>query len=102
MRGIAEVNNRFYGVGYNTVNGNGDLRDMNANIFVSNEIDFTNAVDLSTVTWENKFISGAEVNSGSNNDDARYSNSVATDINDNLFAVGYSKRLARQDASNDV
>ncbi|MFA0373058.1 GlyGly-CTERM sorting domain-containing protein, partial [Vibrio sp. 10N.222.54.F6] len=26
------------------------------------------------------------------NDDARYSNSVATDINDNLFAVGYSKR----------
>lgn len=92
MRGIAEVNNRFYGVGYNTVNGNGDLRDMNANIFVSNEIDFTNAVDLSTVTWENKFISGAEVNSGSSNDDARYSNSVATDINDNLFAVGYSKR----------
>ncbi|OQQ08648.1 GlyGly-CTERM sorting domain-containing protein [Vibrio splendidus] len=92
MRGVAEVNNRFYGVGYNTVNGNGDLRDMNANIFVSNEIDFTNAVDLSTVTWENKFISGAEVKSGSSNDDARYSNSVATDINDNLFAVGYSKR----------
>ncbi|MEZ8721348.1 DUF3466 family protein [Vibrio pomeroyi] len=92
MRGITEVNNRFYGVGYNTVNGNSDLRDMNANVFISNEIDFTNAVDLSTVTWENKFISGAEVNSGSNNDDARYSNSVATDINDNLFAVGYSKR----------
>ncbi|WP_333919020.1 DUF3466 family protein [Vibrio crassostreae] len=92
MRGITEVNNRFYGVGYNTVNGNGDLRDMNANIFVSNEIDFANAVDLSTVTWENKFISGAEVKSGSSNDDARYSNSVATDINDNLFAVGYSKR----------
>ncbi|MEZ9986986.1 DUF3466 family protein, partial [Vibrio sp. 10N.261.49.A3] len=92
MRGITEVNNRFYGVGYNTVNGNSDFRDMNANIFISNEIDFTNAVDLSTVTWENKFISGAEVNSGSNNDDARYSNSVATDINDNLFAVGYSKR----------
>ncbi|MEZ8815118.1 DUF3466 family protein, partial [Vibrio cyclitrophicus] len=37
-------------------------------------------------------ISGAEVKSGSSNDDARYSNSVATDINDNLFAVGYSKR----------
>ncbi|MCW0470812.1 DUF3466 family protein [Vibrio chagasii] len=32
------------------------------------------------------------MNSGSSNDDARYSNSVATDINDNLFAVGYSKR----------
>ncbi|MFA0282807.1 DUF3466 family protein [Vibrio sp. 10N.222.55.F12] len=92
MRGITEVNNHFYGVGYNTVNGNGDLRDMNANIFVSSQIDFTNDVDLSTVTWDNKFISGAEVKSGSSNDDARYSNSVATDINDNLFAVGYSKR----------
>ncbi|MEZ9340076.1 DUF3466 family protein [Vibrio splendidus] len=92
MRGITEVNNHFYGVGYNTVNGNGDLRDMNANIFVSSQIDFTNNVDLSTVTWENKFISGAEVKSGSSNDDARYSNSVATDINENLFAVGYSKR----------
>ncbi|MEZ8445305.1 DUF3466 family protein [Vibrio splendidus] len=92
MRGITEVNNHFYGVGYNTVNGNGDLRDMNANIFVSSQIDFTNDVDLSTVTWDNKFISGAEVKSGSSNDDARYSNSVATDINENLFAVGYSKR----------
>lgn len=91
MRGIAEVNNRFYGVGYNTVNGSGELRDMNANIFVSNEIDFANAVDLSKVTWENKFISGAEVNSKSS-DDYKYSNSVATDINDKLFAVGYSKR----------
>ena len=39
-----------------------------------------------------KEISGAEVKSGSSNDDARYSNSVATDINDNLFAVGYAKR----------
>ncbi|EDK27434.1 hypothetical protein VSWAT3_07921 [Vibrionales bacterium SWAT-3] len=92
MRGIVEVNNHFYGAGYNTVNGNTDLRDMNANIFVSSEVDFTNAVDLSTITWENKFISGAEVKSGSSNDDARYSNSVATDINDNLFAVGYAKR----------
>ncbi|WP_172379563.1 DUF3466 family protein [Vibrio sp. Vb339] len=92
MRGVVEVNNRFYGVGYNTVNGNGDLRDMNAVVFTSSQIDFASNVDLSTVTWENKFISGAEVNSGSNNDDARYSNSVATDINDNLFAVGYSKR----------
>ncbi|WP_333913550.1 DUF3466 family protein [Vibrio coralliirubri] len=92
MRGITEVNNHFYGVGYNTVNGNGDLRDMNAVVFTSSQIDFASNVDLSTVTWENKFISGAEVNSGSNNDDARYSNSVATDINDNLFAVGYSKR----------
>jgi hypothetical protein len=88
MRSIAidESNSIFYGVGYNTVDGNGDLQDMNASVFVSDSLDISGAV------WTTKIISGAEVNSGSNNDDARYSNSVATDINDNLFAVGYSKR----------
>ncbi|MEZ8693004.1 DUF3466 family protein [Vibrio splendidus] len=92
MRSIVESSSVFYGVGYNTADGNGDLQDMNASVFVSSQIDFTNNVDLSTVTWDTKPISGAEVKSGSSNDDARYSNSVATDINDNLFAVGYSKR----------
>ncbi|MFA0546643.1 DUF3466 family protein [Vibrio splendidus] len=76
----------FYGVGYNTADGNGSLQDMNASVFVSDSLDLTNA------TWTTKEISGAEVKSGSSNDDARYSNSVATDINDNLFAVGYAKR----------
>ncbi|MCK8077415.1 DUF3466 family protein [Vibrio sp. 1CM2L] len=92
MRSIVESNSIFYGVGYNTADGNGDLQDMNASVFVSSQIDFTTNVDLSAVTWDTKPISGAEVKSGSSNDDARYSNSVATDINDNLFAVGYSKR----------
>ncbi|MFZ3408707.1 DUF3466 family protein [Vibrio chagasii] len=92
MRSIVESNSVFYGVGYNTADGNGDLQDMNASVFVSSQIDFTTNVDLSAVTWDTKPISGAEVKSGSSNDDARYSNSVATDINDNLFAVGYSKR----------
>ena len=88
MRSIAidESNSIFYGVGYNTVDGNGDLQDMNASVFVSNSL------DISGATWTTKVISGAEVKSGSSNDDAIYSNSVATDINDNLFAVGYSKR----------
>lgn len=86
MRSIVESNSVFYGVGYNTENGNGDLQDMNASVFVSNSLDLTNA------TWTTKQVSGAEVKSGSSNDDARYSNSVATDINDNLFAVGYAKR----------
>ncbi|MEZ9895091.1 DUF3466 family protein [Vibrio lentus] len=92
MRSIVESSSVFYGVGYNTADGNGDLQDMNASVFVSSQIDFTNNVDLSTVTWDTKPISGAEVKSGSSNDDARYSNSVATDINENLFAVGYAKR----------
>ncbi|WP_061038978.1 DUF3466 family protein [Vibrio coralliirubri] len=86
MRSIVESNSVFYGVGYNTENGNGDLQDMNASVFVSDSLDLTSA------TWTTKQVSGTEVKSGSSNDDARYSNSVATDINDNLFAVGYSKR----------
>ncbi|TKG01091.1 DUF3466 family protein [Vibrio sp. F13] len=86
MRSIVESNSVFYGVGYNTADGNGDLQDMNASVFVSGSL------DLGSATWTTTQISGAEVKSGSSNDDARYSNSVATDINDNLFAVGYSKR----------
>ncbi|MGR5477196.1 DUF3466 family protein [Vibrio chagasii] len=86
MRDLAVNDGKLYGVGFDTVNGNGDLQDMNASVFVSDSLDITGA------TWETKIISGAEVKSGSSNDDARYSNSVATDINNNLFAVGYAKR----------
>ncbi|MEZ8086033.1 DUF3466 family protein [Vibrio sp. 1S139] len=87
MRSIAidTSSSVFYGVGYNTVDGSGDLQDMNASVFVSDSLDISGS-------WTTKVISGAEVKSGSSNDDARYSNSVATDINDNLFAVGYAKR----------
>ncbi|PTO54036.1 GlyGly-CTERM sorting domain-containing protein [Vibrio splendidus] len=86
MRGLAENSGKLYGVGFDTVNGNGDLQDMNASVFISD------GLDISTATWNTKIVSGAEVNSGSSNDDARYSNSVLSDINQNLFAVGYSKR----------
>ncbi|WP_059019858.1 DUF3466 family protein [Vibrio coralliirubri] len=75
----------FYGVGYNTTDGTGDLRDMNASVFVST------GLELVSSTWKTIPISGAEVNSNLS-DEYKYSNSVATDINDNLFAVGYSKR----------
>ena len=88
MRSIVESNSVFYGVGYNTADGSGDLQDMNASVFISKSLDLAD----SNNTWTTKEISGAEVKSGSSSDDARYSNSVATDINDNLFAVGYSKR----------
>ncbi|MCW4445400.1 DUF3466 family protein [Vibrio splendidus] len=86
MRSLVANSGKLYGVGYDTVNGNGDLQDMNASVFVSDSL------DISSATWTTKVISGAEVKSGSSNDDAIYSNSVATDINDNLFAVGYAKR----------
>jgi len=86
MRGLAENSGKLYGVGFDTVNGNGDLQDMNASVFISD------GLDISTATWNTKIVSGAEVNSGSSSDDARYSNSVLSDINQNLFAVGYSKR----------
>ncbi|CDT00699.1 hypothetical protein VCR4J2_120034 [Vibrio coralliirubri] len=86
MRSLTIDNNEIYGVGFNTANGSGDLQDMNASVFVSS------GLDLTTATWETRVVSGAEVKSGSSSDDARYSNSVATDINDNLFAVGYAKR----------
>jgi hypothetical protein len=86
MRGLAEKDGKLYGVGFDTVNGSGDLQDMNASVFISN------GIDLSSATWETKQVSGAQVNSGSSNDDAVYSNSVVADINDNLLAVGYAKR----------
>jgi hypothetical protein len=92
MRGLVEVGNKLYGVGYNTVDGSGDLQDLNASVFVSNDLDFSSSIDLSTVTWTTTSVSGAEVKSGSSSDDAIFSNSVVSDINKNLFAVGYAKR----------
>ncbi|MEZ9059842.1 DUF3466 family protein [Vibrio pelagius] len=86
MRGLAEDNGKLYGVGFGTANGSGDLQDMNASVFISD------GLDLSSATWETKQVSGALVNSGSSNDDAIYSNSVLSDINDNLLAVGHAKR----------
>jgi hypothetical protein len=86
MRGLAEKDGKLYGVGFDTVNGSGDLQDMNASVFISN------GIDLSSATWETKQVSGAQVNSGSSNDDAVYSNSVVAGINDNLLAIGYAKR----------
>ncbi|WP_394250884.1 DUF3466 family protein [Vibrio profundi] len=92
MRGLVEVGNKLYGVGYNTVSGSGDLHDLNASIFVSNALDFSSPIDLSSVTWTTTSVSGAEVKSGSSRDDAIFSNSVVTDVNKNLLAVGYAKR----------
>jgi hypothetical protein len=92
MRGLTVAQNSnqtadvLYGVGYNTEDGSGDLQDMSASVFVSDSL------DLTTATFSTKVISGAQVKSGSSNDDAIFTNSVATDINRNLFAIGFAKR----------
>ena len=92
MRGLTVAQNAdqtadvFYGVGYNTEDGSGDLQDMSASVFVSDSL------DLTTTAFSTKVVSGAQVKSGSSNDDAIFTNSVATDINKNLFAIGYAKR----------
>ncbi|MEZ9886086.1 DUF3466 family protein [Vibrio splendidus] len=90
MRSITESGTKFYGVGYNTVDGSGDLQDMNASVFISKSLDLADSANI----WTTKSIEGAKVNSNSSND-YKYSNSVATDINDNLFVVGNSKRNGR-------
>ncbi|MBW3697012.1 DUF3466 family protein [Vibrio sp. T187] len=87
MRSIVVNNGRFYGVGYTTEDGNGDLQDMNASIFVSTGIDL--ALDATTSDWSPRVISGANVDS---RDDWKYTNSVATDINNNLLVIGHVKR----------
>ncbi|MFA0628743.1 DUF3466 family protein [Vibrio sp. 10N.222.49.A3] len=90
MRSIAESDTKFYGVGYNTVDGSRDLQDMNASVFISKSLDLADSAN----TWTTKSIEGAKVNSNSSND-YKYSNSVATDINKNLFVIGNSKRNGR-------
>jgi hypothetical protein len=59
---------------------------MNASIFISDSL------DLSAANWDTVQIPNARVQSGSSSDDAIYSNSVVSDINENLFAVGHAKR----------
>lgn len=86
MRSLVEKDNKLYGVGYNTAGGSGDLQDMNASIFIGDSVDLANA------NWETVQVSNARVQSGSSSDDAIYSNSVISDVNRNLMAVGHAKR----------
>lgn len=83
MRGLAEKDGLLYGIGYNNEDGSGDLQDLNASIFVST------GLDLANDTWATRVVSGTRVESS---DDYLYSNSVATDINDNLLVIGHAKR----------
>lgn len=72
--------NTFYGVGYNNYND----QHMNATIFTA-DIDANGAL----TNVKSTLISGAQVDVGGDN---IHSNSVATNINKNLVAVGQAKR----------
>lgn len=77
MRDLYVDGTKFYGVGYNNYND----QHMNATIFKGTT---TSLTDISSVQ-----INNAQVDAG---DDNTNSNSVATNINDNLVVVGQAKR----------
>ncbi|WP_454442839.1 DUF3466 family protein [Vibrio bathopelagicus] len=82
MRALAYDGTDIYAAGYNSNYDSTDLQDMNATIFKIGSPTLSDTVVPITV-------SGTEVDS---NDDYKYTNSVATDINDNLVAIGNAKR----------
>ncbi|MFA0570300.1 DUF3466 family protein [Vibrio gallaecicus] len=91
MRAISydSVSDTLYGAGYNANYANNDLQDMNASVFV---------IDKSLTTIEPLTISGPQVDSDG---DYKYTNSVATDINANLFVIGHAKRRIAEEGTLD-
>ena len=82
MRALAFDGTDIYAAGYNSNYDSTDLQDMNATIFKIGSPTLSETIIPTTV-------SGTEVDS---NDDYKYTNSVVTDINDNLVAIGHAKR----------
>ncbi|MGF1765123.1 DUF3466 family protein [Aliivibrio kagoshimensis] len=83
-RAITDDGSKYYVAGFNTYR-DGDNLLMDATVFVSTDLTITALPS----TWTSKPISGARVDGGS---DYIHSNSVATDINDNLMVIGTAKR----------
>jgi hypothetical protein len=83
IRGIAINDSTLLGAGYNSNRIDTDNQDMNATIFTIFTIDTV----PSTITP--KTIANVLVDSTG---DFKYSNSVATDINNNAIAIGHAKR----------
>lgn len=81
---IDTLNNRTYGVGYNNYND----QHMNATIFLGT---LSNPI---SAAWSSIPVNGTQVDYG---EDGRYTNSVVTNINTNLIAVG-SAKLAQADS----
>ena len=82
MRGVAYDGTDIYGVGYNATYDNTDIQDMDATIFLIGNPNLSQEITPNP-------ISGVATDS---NGDYRYLNSVASDINDNLIAIGHAKR----------
>ncbi|MCP3701024.1 MAG: DUF3466 family protein [Aliivibrio sp.] len=80
MRDLYVDGTTFYGVGYNNYND----QHMNATIFTANVDDSGTLTNIKSLQ-----INNAQVDAG---DDDTNSNSVATNINDNLIVVGQAKR----------
>lgn len=83
MRDVLESGGKLYAVGYSTYDP--DNNYMQASVFLLDDTsNFSNAA-----SWVTKAVSGAEVKIGG---DYIHSNSVVTDVNKNLVALGSAKR----------
>ncbi|MCX9537928.1 DUF3466 family protein [Vibrio cholerae] len=83
MRDVVENGGKLYAVGYSSYDT--DNHYMQASVFeLDNTSNFSN-----TASWTTKAVSGAESRIGG---DYIHSNSVVTDVNKNLVALGSAKR----------
>ncbi|HFG1779625.1 TPA: DUF3466 family protein [Vibrio cholerae] len=83
MRDVVENGGKLYAVGYSSFDA--DNNYMQASVFeLDNTSNFSNAA-----SWTTKAVSGAESRIGG---DYIHSNSVVTDVNKNLVALGSAKR----------
>ncbi|HAS3381099.1 TPA: DUF3466 family protein [Vibrio cholerae] len=83
MRDVVENGGKLYAVGYSSYDT--DNNYMQASVFeLDNTSNFSNAA-----SWTTKAVSGAESRIGG---DYIHSNSVVTDVNKNLVALGSAKR----------
>lgn len=83
IRDVIESGGKLYAVGYSSFDA--DNNYMQASVFVlDNTSNFSNAA-----SWTTKAVSGAESRIGG---DYIHSNSVVTDVNKNLVALGSAKR----------
>ncbi|EGQ8323842.1 DUF3466 family protein [Vibrio cholerae] len=83
MRDVIESGGKLYAVGYSSFDA--DNNYMQASVFQLDDIsNFSNAA-----SWTTKAVSGAESRIGG---DYIHSNSVVTDVNKNLVALGSAKR----------
>ncbi|KGK13444.1 membrane protein [Vibrio navarrensis] len=87
IRDVIESGGKLYAVGYSSFDA--DNNYMQASVFqLDNLDDFSNAA-----SWTTKAVSGAEAEIG---DNYIYSNSVVTNVNKNLVALGEAKRAGRK------